>query len=189
MANPADNLYSQTLLGITTAKLEQLAKKRDSFENRYAGVIAKTNAESDDLEKVRTLSEGLKVTFGASISNGQIVRGSTNNLRMETDLKNFDRFLAQARYDPSISAKAVKQWQEALMRHLEVQSLKYLYADLYGRLTTEWLSSKQKVIPQASSDDVDMEDFEHVAGTKRIDSRVEWERSVSTPRPPHNKMS
>ena len=75
----------------------------------------------------------------------------------------------------------MKQWQEALTRHLEVQSLKYLYADLYGRLTTEWLSSKQRVIPSGPKDDVDMDDFEHVSGAKRADSRRQWEQSVFTP--------
>ena len=181
MPSSTDNLYSQTLLGITTAKLEQLAKKRDTFESRFASITTKTQAEQNDLEKVKILSDGLKYCFGASTSDGWLVRGSTGNLRMETDIRNFGRFLAQARYDPSISSKAISQWQEALQRHLNVQSLKYLYADLYGRLTTEWLSSKQKVIPQAVDDDVDIESFEQVSGTKRIDARLEWERSVFEP--------
>lgn len=178
MSSSTDNLYSQTLLGITTAKLEQLAKKRDTFESRYADVVTKLDGEPNDLEKVRILSEGLKISFGASLSNGQVIRGSTNNPHMENDLRNFDRFLAQARYDPSISTKAVQQWQDALMRHLEVQSLKCSYADLYGRLTTEWLSSKQKVIPQVSTDDIDMDSYEQVPGAKRNDWRLDWERSV-----------
>lgn len=64
------------------------------------------------------------------------------------------------------------------MRHLEVQSLKYLYADLYCQLTTKWLSSKQQLITGVSKDDVNVDYFGQIPGTKRIDFRVEWERSV-----------
>ena len=182
MASATDNSFSHTLLSITTAKLEQLAKKRDTFERQYAKVNATFKSEEDELEKVKVLSEGLKTSFAVPLSGErEVIRGSTKNPRMEIDLKNFDRFLAQARYDPSISETAVKQWQEALSRHLEVQSLKYSYADLYGRLTTEWLSSKQRVIPSGPKDDVDMDDFEHVSGAKRADSRRKWEQSVFEP--------
>ena len=182
MASLADNSFSSTLLGITTAKLEQLAKKRNTFENHYAEVNARLENEKDELKKVKILSDGLKVCFAIPLSpNGQFVRGSTNNPCMEIDLKNFDRFLGQAHYDPSISEKAVKQWQEALARHLEVQSLKFLYADLYGRLTTEWLSSKQRAVPDAPKQDVDTDDFEHVSSARRMHSRAKWEQSVFEP--------
>ncbi|KAI4155666.1 MAG: hypothetical protein LQ340_000833 [Diploschistes diacapsis] len=50
------------------------------------------------------------------------------------------------------------------MRHLE--------------LTTKWLSSKQQLITGVSKDDVNVDYFGQIPGTKRIDFRVEWERSV-----------
>ena len=178
MASSSDSLFSHTLLGITTTKLEQLAKKHDTFEAPYVKTIAQVGNEQNDLDKVKLISEGLKVSFGVSLSGGKVVRGSTKSPHVEIDVQNFDRFLAQARYDPSISTNAVRQWQDILMRHLEVQSLKFLYADLYGRLTTEWLSSKQRVVPGASKGRVDTDSFEHVSGTKRIDSRLMWERSA-----------
>ena len=95
MASSTDNSFSHTLLSITTAKLEQLAKKRDTFEDQYAKVNANVRLEEDNLEKVQVLSEGLKTSFAIPLSGGQIVRGSTKNPRLEIDLKNFDRFLAQ----------------------------------------------------------------------------------------------
>ena len=178
MAGSTDQLFSHTLLEITTAKLEQLAKKRDTFESRHADVVARVHKEPNDLEKIKILSNGLKHVFSVAIAEGEVIRGSTSNPRLEIDLKNFDYFLAQANYDPSISTQSVRQWQEALTRHLDVQSLKYLYADLYGRLTTEWLSSKQRVIPQASKEDMDTDDYEKISGPNRIESRLKWEQSV-----------
>ena len=182
MATSSDNSFSNTLLSITTAKLEQLAKKQKTFESHHENIRTRIAEESKDLEKVRILSEGLKLSFAIPLSDGAVVRGTTKNPRMEIDLKNFDRFLAQARYDPSISETAIKRWQGALRRHLEVQSLKYLYADLYGRLTTEWLSSKQRVDSIDSKEDADIDvSYEHVSSSKRVSGRLQWESSVFDP--------
>ena len=49
------------------------------------------------------------------------------------------QFLEQAKYDVSIPRALLKDWESELRRELDVQSLKFEYTSLYGRLATEWL--------------------------------------------------
>ena len=169
------SLFSQTLQNITNTKLEELTKKRDHFEDQRKAVTAEARSKEGPVEALGVLADGVKACFAVPMANGRVVRGSTDKPRLEIDLKNLDRFLAQARYDPSLSRKVMDQWRQMLLRHLDVQSLKFSYASLYGQLTTEWLESKQT---RAKPADAEMKDFELVAGGKRMESRMKWERSV-----------
>lgn len=176
------SVYSQTLRSITHTKLDELAKKRATFEEQRSEAITKSEAEDDCLSSIGILADGVKTCFSISTSQGRIVRGASNNPRLETDLRNLDRFLAQARYDPSVTADILKQWRQTLLRHLEVQSLKFEYASLYGQLTNEWLLAKQAAKQEAPSsiggDDVDMDDFEQISGGKKLEFRAKWEESA-----------
>lgn len=175
------SVYSQTLHSITHTKLRELAKKKSTFETHRRQTMTCAEQERDGAEKVRLLANGLKASSSISTFNGRVVRGTSNNPRLEIDLKNLDRFLAQARYDPSISPVVVDSWQHTLLRHFETQSLKFDFASLYGQLTTEWLSARQK---SAAKDDGDVkmeDDYEHVAGGKKFESRRKWEESVFKP--------
>jgi hypothetical protein len=88
------------------------------------------------------LADGVKAAFSVKTSkkvqgdlrsnSGNIVRGSTDNPDLEVTLKNLDCFLEQARYDPSISSKMLHDWEQSLLQTMNVQSLKYQYAALYG---------------------------------------------------------
>ena len=169
------SLFSQTLQNITNTKLEELAKKRNHFEDQRKAVIADAQRKEHPVEALSVLADGVKACFSVSVADGRVVRGSTDKPSLEIDLKNLDRFLAQARYDPSLSIKVMDQWRQMLLRHLDVQSLKYAYASLYGQLTTEWLESKQT---QDQPADAEMKDFELVAGGKKMESRMKWEQSV-----------
>jgi len=175
------SVYSQTLHSITHTKLSELAKKKSTFEGQRRQTLAGAEQEEDGTAKVRILADGLKACSSISTSNGRVVRGASNNPRLEIDLKNLDRFLAQARYDPSVSPAVVDSWQHTLLRHFEVQSLKFDFASLYGQLKTEWLSAKQKSASKEDSDDVDMKDYEHVFAGKKFESRRRWEDSVFEP--------
>ena len=173
------SIHSQTLHSITHTKLNELAKRRAVFEQQRLRIIDTVQKETNAVKKVEVLAEGLKACFPIATSNGRVVRGASNNPRLEIDLKNFDRFLAQARYDPSVSSEALRQWQQTLLRHLEVQSLKYEYASLYGQLTTAWLDDK-KAQPTSDDSDIRMEGFEYVAGGKKLESRRNWEQAAFT---------
>ena len=174
----SDSLYSQTLQNITNAKLEELAKKRDVFEDQRKAAITHARGQDDPVEMLSALADGLKTCFSVEMADDRVIRGSTDNPRLEIDLKNLDRFLAQARYDPTISSKVMTQWRQSLLRHLEIQSLKFSYAALYGQLTTEWLESKQAQAKALEGSDTEMKDFELVSGGKKMESRMKWEKSV-----------
>ena len=175
------SLFSQTLQEITNTKLDELSKKRGAFEERRQALITAAQKQDDDILALESLASEVKKLFSIATEDGRVIRGRTDHLRLEIDLKNLDRFLAQAKYDPSVSPKVLGQWQDSLLRHLNIRSLKFAYASLYGQLTTEWLSSKQPA-PSIPTEDETVEDFEHVSGGKKMESRLKWEQSVFEPK-------
>ncbi|KAF2501164.1 hypothetical protein BU16DRAFT_500064 [Lophium mytilinum] len=167
------SVFSETLRSITTTKLDELSKKRASFEQQYAAILAAVEGTTDPIDRFRTLIDGLKACFAAKTIAGKP--------RLEADLKYLDRFTEQARYDPSVLPRLQGEWDKILLQHLSVQSLKYEYATLYGQLVTEWLASQQKP-KSTSADDVEMSDvFEEVPAAKKLESRALWEQSVFEP--------
>jgi hypothetical protein len=185
------SVFSETLQSITNAKLEELSKKRAIFEDQKAGLLRATEIETDELKTLRLLIDGVKKCFSVKTATrkgkdghgdrGRIISGSTKDPRLEVKLKNLERFLEQAHYDPSVSAKLMQDWNDSLIQQLDVQSLKYQYASLYGQLVIEWLSA-DKAAAISSNDDSEMsEGFEEIASKERLESRAEWERSVFEP--------
>ncbi|KAI4925140.1 uncharacterized protein J4E92_007178 [Alternaria infectoria] len=183
MATSSGSVFGATLKTITTTKLEELAKQRAVFEEEYAALITDAKAEADPLKRVCLLLDGSKTCLGFQTEKktkdgrvGRVISGTSRNLRLETDLKNLDRFVEQARFDPSVSNKVLSDWEKTLLRYLSVQSTKYQYADLYGKLVTEWLSSEKSATDDG---DVEMgESFEEVPGAKKLASRAAWEKDV-----------
>jgi hypothetical protein len=183
MATSSGSVFGAMLQTITTTKLEELAKQRTVFEEEHAAVIATAEAEIDPLHRVCLLLDGAKSCLGFQTEKrakngrvGRVISGTSRNIRLETDLKNLDRFVEQARFDPSVSTKVLSDWEKTLRQYLSVQSTKYQYADLYGKLVTEWLSSEK---PAAEDGDIEMgESFEEVPGAKKLASRLEWEKNV-----------
>jgi hypothetical protein len=186
MASSSGSVFGATLQTITTTKLEELAKQRTVFEEEYAVLIADVSAETDPLKRVCLLLDGSKSCLGIQTEkktkNGRasrVISGSSRNLRLETDLKNLDRFIEQARFDPSVSIQVLSDWENTLLKYLSVQSTKYQYADLYGKIVTEWLSSDKST---RDDSDIEMgESFEEVPGAKKLASRAEWEKGAFQP--------
>ncbi|KAK5953175.1 hypothetical protein OHC33_005743 [Knufia fluminis] len=177
------SVFSQTLEEITTTKLEELAKKRTSFEQRKAAAIEEANSKHDALDKLTALVDGVKACFSVAMKDGKVVRGSSTNAKLETDLRNLNRFMSQARFDPSVSEKIIQQWKATLLKHLEAQSMKYQYADLYGKLTVEWLTASGKAPlrqPKTSNTkDTDVsDDFEEVSAKAKLEARQKWEQTI-----------
>lgn len=82
---------------------------------------------------------------------------------------------AQPRCDPSVSSKLLKDWQIKLEKELDVHSLKYEYASLYGRLVNEWLSASEDGSDTSSSDGAG---FETIGRKEMHDQRAKWEEYV-----------
>lgn len=80
--------------------------------------------------------------------------------------ENLALFLEQAKYDVSVPRALLEDWEAKLRRQLDVQSLKYEYTSLYGRLVTEWLEdAPANVEPPSSLQDM-------------AKHRAEWESDV-----------
>ncbi|EUC28546.1 hypothetical protein COCCADRAFT_108885 [Bipolaris zeicola 26-R-13] len=183
MANLSGSVFGETLQTITSTKLEELAKQRISFEDKYTRLLDSVKLEKDALKRVGILLDGLKECLGIQIVKSSTAGGGVHviisgsrNTGLETDLRNLHRFIEQARFDPSVSSKVILDWEKRLLQYLSIQSTKFQYADLYGKLVTEWLSSEKS----ANNDgDVEMaESFEEVPGAKKLATRAEWEKNV-----------
>ncbi|KAF1840745.1 uncharacterized protein K460DRAFT_321174 [Cucurbitaria berberidis CBS 394.84] len=185
MATSSGSVFSETLQTITTTKLEELAKQRIAFEEEYTALLATVKAEKEPLKRLLLLVDGTKSCLGIKTSSTRCKDGRSGrrvisgNTPLEIDLKNLDRFLEQARFDPSVSAKVLEGWEKTLLQYLSVQSTKYQYADLYGKLVTEWLSSEKD---SPVDGDIEMtESFEELPGAKKLAARAEWEKNVFEP--------
>lgn len=125
------DVISQVLDSITSTKLHEISKLRASFEQGKAKLLASVDAEKSQADKVRLLLDGYEELcsledLGAGTSlNPDIIR----------------RFLEQARHDPSVSVTLQEGWAKDLRRLLDVNSLRFEYAAMYGNLVTEWLGN------------------------------------------------
>jgi hypothetical protein len=126
------SVYSETLQSITTTKLEQLSKNREEYEQRYEEILKSYSAENDTLKRLHALSEGVKSIFNVQVDrqeedsqHSRVRAGGTNKPDLEVALANIDRFIEQAKYDPSVSSNITHEWEQTLLRHLKVQSTKY----------------------------------------------------------------
>lgn len=176
------SVFSETLQQITDTKLDELSKKRAAFEENKKVTLSSIQSQSDPIERLVLLSNGVKKSFGIKLDkDDKVDLYLTKHPRLEVQLKNLDRFLAQARQDPSVSAKTLSDWEKDLLRHLEVQSLKFQYASLYGQLVTEWLSGDQKVGADKSEDTEMGDAFEDVGSSAKLKSKQEWENKAFEP--------
>jgi hypothetical protein len=181
------SVFSETLQTITTTKLDELAQQRIAFDEEYAALLAATKDEQDPLKRLLILSNGAKSCLGVKTNNlidGRVecvMNGGTSNPRLETDLRNLDRFLEQATFDPSVSHKVLDDWEKVLLQYLSTKLSQLQYADLYGKLVTEWLSS-EKAPATGSGEGVEIsESFEELPGAKKLAARTEWEKNVFEP--------
>ncbi|KAH7325621.1 hypothetical protein B0I35DRAFT_420835 [Stachybotrys elegans] len=176
------SVFSQTLKEITNTKLEELSKSCQSFEQAKASLLIAIQAEEDPVARLRVLSSGMKSCFAIKVDKaGNVKTDHTALPQLEIELKNLDRFLNQAEYDPSLSSKTLEMWEKSLLQHLETQSLRFRYASIYGQLVTEWLSDKSKSTDVASEDVQMGETFEDLGSAQRLVARESWEKLVFDP--------
>jgi hypothetical protein len=181
--------FSATLQAVTTTKLNELSKKRALYENQKSIILSKTNVERDNQKRLALLIEGVKKCFAVRTAArkrgdrrggaGRIVSGSTKDPNLEVLLRNIERFLDQSRYDPSISSNLVLDWEISLLKKLDIQSLKYEYATLYGKMVTEWLKAEKSAASEDASDTP--EGFEKINRAEKDEARSNWEKLVFEP--------
>ncbi|RGP73863.1 hypothetical protein FSPOR_1557 [Fusarium sporotrichioides] len=174
------SVFSETLQEITNTKLQELSKRRSHFEEAKTSILSSINAEQDGVKRLVALSDGVKKSFAIKLDkDNKVIIGRTKFKHLEIDLRNLDRFIGQAKIDPSVSPKMLADWEKLLVRQLDMQALQYQYAWLYGELVTEWLSGDKEKDQEA---DVEMgEAFEDVGEQAKLQSKIDWESIVFEP--------
>ncbi|KAI1747424.1 hypothetical protein F4782DRAFT_521322 [Xylaria castorea] len=181
MPTNSGSVFSETLQEITNTKLDELSKRRSEFETTKANIISRLENETDPLKRLGLLSQGVKDSYAMKTTKaGEILPGQSKNPDLELELKNLENFMAQSKYDPSITPQLMRGWEESLLRHLNMQSSKLEYASLYAQLVTEWLSTEKAAT--GAGEDVDMaEGFEDVGDSMKREARQGWEKVVFEP--------
>lgn len=170
MASLSGSVFSQTLQDITATKLDELSKRQAAFEDKKAAILATLQADKDRIQRLVVLADGINSCYPGKEKKPR---------SLQTELHNLDLFLAQARYDPSISDTLVHKWESSLLEHLDTMSLKYSYAALYAQLVTEWLSfDKADTAAASARDDGMAEPFEDLGGAQKLKARQQWEQDV-----------
>jgi len=172
----SSSVFSQTLQEITTTKLDELSKRYASFEKSKSDLLDGLRATADPIDRLNLLSKGVKDCLSINVDRVGAV-DYTRHPGLEKKLKNLGRFSAQARYDPSVSAEMLQTWEASLIEHLDMQSLKFQYASLYGQLVSEWLSKDQRPVPGRTPQAGSSAD-EAAANETKLEMRKIWENTV-----------
>lgn len=155
----SSEILSQTLSSITTIKLSQLQKQKTEYESRKRSLLEDVASETDTRKRAKALLDGTKQL--PSMTANPVI--SLDNLR---------RFVEQAEHDPSVSEYFLRDYEATLRNDLEVQSNKYEFASLYGKLVNEWTSAGK----------ADEEGFEPVGREEMHEQRATWEEYVFKPK-------
>ncbi|PVH84330.1 hypothetical protein DL98DRAFT_485671 [Cadophora sp. DSE1049] len=162
----SSDILSQTLSSITSIKLDEISYQRSSFETAKVELLDTARNNTDQASKVKALLE---------INDGTLPGLGPVDDNTSTDFDNIARFLQQAKFDPSVSTAIQQEWQAKLEKQLDIHSLKYQYAALYGKLVNEWLSANA----DKPESDTDMgSGFESIGRKEMHDQRQKWEDMV-----------
>lgn len=130
----SSEILSQTLLAITQSKLSQLDKQKTAYETGKRQLEERVAAETADGKRTRALIAGAtKLPTMTPLSQSPML-----------SLANFDRFMQQAQNDPSVTREFILECEVSIRKELDIQTTKYDYASLYGKLVNEWISSGKK---------------------------------------------
>lgn len=176
--------FSQTLNSITATKLQVLSKQHSDFTSQKQQVLASVEAATEPREKVRLLVHGIKSWRSTDTTS----TGSTSDTSHSAYLDNVEKFLQQAQHDPSIGISSLSEWESKLTQSFETEKVKFEYAELFGRLLTEWVGSTNaespgkrngaQVVEEGS--EVKVDEYEKVGRKEMHEQRSIFESHVFT---------
>uniref|UniRef100_A0A7I4DFT0 Reverse transcriptase domain-containing protein n=2 Tax=Physcomitrium patens TaxID=3218 RepID=A0A7I4DFT0_PHYPA len=134
---------TQTLNAITATKLLVLSKQHADFKIHSEKIVASVADAKSARERVQMLLDGI---------NSWQSTDKTSSSSSGTYLDNVKEFLVQAQHDPSISETILRQWELNLNNLLNTEKVKFEYAELFGRLLSEWIASSASFPEKASQD-------------------------------------
>lgn len=162
----SSDILSKTLLSITNTKLAQLDKQKNAYNSRKRLLIDSADAHTDSNKRARELVEGFK----------DLPSMTSSTLNTIMSLENLDRFIQQAQHDPAVTDAFIQEYESLIRNELQVQSNRYDFASLYGKLVNEWISASkdQEQGPTAASVSVGRDEA-------RV-QRATWEEYVFAPK-------
>lgn len=122
---------TQTLNSITATKLQVLSKQHTDFNSHSEKILSSLKDNQTSLQRVQLLVDGLE----------SWCRNSTASSFSGTYLQNVKSFLIQAKLDPTIGGAIVNEWETNLKKAFHTEKLKFEYAELFGKLLSEWIAS------------------------------------------------
>ncbi|KAF2710694.1 hypothetical protein K504DRAFT_403524 [Pleomassaria siparia CBS 279.74] len=158
-----------TLHHVTERKLKKLADNRQKFEADKKSILAKVASAPDPRQKVEALIAGFELH-------------GIEPQQPDVSIPNLERFVHQAKHDPSVSTTLLRDWQSKLEHELDIMSAKYQYAALFGHLVIEWIKHPNPAASPSArvSVDTDMsakmtDSFDPVGRKEMVEQRQEWE--------------
>ncbi|OIW30386.1 hypothetical protein CONLIGDRAFT_367409 [Coniochaeta ligniaria NRRL 30616] len=159
----SSQILSQTLSSITTIKLSQLRTQKTEYESRKRSLLEDVASETDTRKRAKLLLAGSE-------------KLPTMAANPTVSLANLARFVQQAERDPAVGEYFLRDYEATLRGDLEVQSNKYEFASLYGKLVEEWTSAG------GEADEDEGDGFEAVGREEMHEQRKTWEGYVFTPK-------
>ncbi|KAL0943956.1 uncharacterized protein CTRU02_201843 [Colletotrichum truncatum] len=158
----SSDVLSKTLYTITSVKLDQLDKQKAAFESGKRALLEDAAYETSHRKRAKLLVEQVeKLPAMSQLSDGH-----------QTSVDNLKRFVKQAEYDPCISEDFLREYEDAVRKGLDVESAKYRFAELYGKLVNEWISAGEAEDQNAESG------FVPVGREEMHTQRATWEDYV-----------
>lgn len=154
---------SQSISYITTAKLNLLAKKQQSYEKEKRRITAAVAKKQGPAAKVHIL----------------LLKFEKSKIQPPPNLSTSDihQFLVQSRNDPSLLPGRLTEWQIAFETALDLTSRRCEHASLFRRLVTEWLDQSNQA-PLGSSEGEPVDPFHNMDRKEACQRQKQWESLV-----------
>ncbi|KAK4219375.1 hypothetical protein QBC37DRAFT_409892 [Rhypophila decipiens] len=168
-AMASSEVLSQTLSSITAIKLDQLQRQKKAYEAKKHSLLQDATTETDTRKRAKLLVDG--VSKLPSMAKNPII--SVDNIK---------HFLEQAQYDPSVTEPLLQDFEASLRKQLDVQSNKYEFASLYGKLVNDWIAGGKSVDSAGSSSPSGGGEYVKVGREEMHQQRATWEEYVFKPK-------
>ena len=173
--------FSQTLNSISLTKLHEVSKQLSDFNSHREKVLSSVSAASSSRERVQVLLDGLNAWRSVGFNSTDSSSGTRDYLL------NVEKFLVQAERDPSIGEASLREWEADFITYFDTEKAKYEYAELFGRLLSEWIASptsvSEKTLAVSDKGELEMEideTFERVGRKEMHEQRAMFESLVFT---------
>ena len=171
-----------TLKSVTSTKIAELKKQRDTFEGTKQTIKAGVKRCSNELEATESLVSGacrmenVRIFSDESSDDEAQYSRSTKVFK----LNNAERLIRQAKVDPAFPKAATKHIFDDLTNDLNLQSLQHQHAQFFSELVTEWVSNPEDLMDATEGEDADVEGstFEAVGRKEMHEQRKQWEDIV-----------